>query len=310
MYKILFFCLILLCSHLNSEKKADFYFGLSMHIGENQEKVFNNGRLLSLLQWPMLPSISLNFALSISFPYLHIALENNFGIPSFSGTMKDSDYTDPNSLNKTLFSAHKAIMKENIVISSLVGIPVGIPIKKYNIVLEPQIGFYFSSKSWYAKDGYTQYKSNDGSKFWSENWPKKIYKGDGAKYTQKVFFPFISFNTKIEIQNKLNINLKVLFSPLLQGITEDIHFDTKKIYSDSFSIPNYAFEINGLLEKEISKKIFIYGSISFFYFYSKNGSTIVLDKETKNMLASYPKGSSGIDGKELKLTIGTLFKLY
>ena len=316
MRKIILFSFLFLFLHffsqLNCEKRFDFSFGFMMNIGENQEKVFDNGRLLSLLQWPILPSFNLNIELGLSIPYFHFVFENSFGIPAFSGMMKDSDYTCPTSSQKTLFSSHKTTLKESILTNSLVGIPFIVfssHQKKYSIILEPQVGFCFSLKKWYAKDGYTQYKSEDGSKFWKAEWPKKEYNGDGVEYNQKIFFPFIAFDTKILIQNKINMTFSVLFSPLLQGKTKDIHFDTKKIYIDSFSIPSYAFEFKSIFEKELSKTISIYTKLKFFYFYSKVGKTTVVQEDTNEELATYPKGSSGFEGKELKLTIAISFNV-
>ena len=314
MRKIIFFSFLFLFlhffPHLNCEKGFDLSFGFMVNVGENQEKVFDNGRLLSLLQWPILPSLNLNFELGFSLPYFHITFENNFGIPLFSGMMKDSDYTDPTSPKKTLFSSHKATLKESFLTCPLIGVPLIMSYssqRNYYITLEPQIGFYFSLKKWYARDGYTQYKGEDGSKFWKEDWPKKEYNGNGVEYTQKIFFPLIAFSTKIQIQNKVDIAFSMLFSPFLQGKTQDIHFDTKRIYIDSFSIPSYTFELKAMFNKKVSKRISIYGKLSFFYFYSNNGKTIVLQKDTNEILATFPKGSSGTEGKELKITIGINF---
>lgn len=310
MRKFLFFAYLFLFSHLACESKVEFSFAFVMNIGENQEKVFDSARVLSLLQWPILPSFSLSFDMGIFFPYFHINFETAFGIPSHSGNMKDSDYTDPTSKKRTLFSSHKTTFNKNILLSPLIGIPFKVSsiLMEENhhltIELEPELGFYFSSKNWHAKDGYTQYKSNDESKFWQENWPKKEYKGRGVKYSQNIFFPFIAFESKIKIKNKLNISVRTSFSPLLQGITQDIHFDTKRIYIDTFSIPSYAFEVKTMLERKLSKYIFFYTSFSFLYFQSNTGKTNILDESTKEKIASYPKGSSGMEGKELKLILG------
>ena len=95
----------------------------------------------------------------------------------------------------------------------------------------------------------------------------------------------------------------------MQGKTKDIHFDTKKIYIDSFSIPSYAFEFKSIFEKELSKTISIYTKLKFFYFYSKVGKTTVVQEDTNEELATYPKGSSGFEGKELKLTIAISFNV-
>lgn len=313
MQKFIFFTYLFLFSQLYCENKFDFSFALIMNIGEHQEKVFDNGRILSLLQWPILPSMSLSLSTGFYFPYCHINFESAFGIPSFSGNMKDSDYTDPTQAKKTLFSSHRATLNKNIVITPSIGIPFKISNssmqEKYNITIEaePQIGFYFSLKNWHAKDGYTQYKSNNNSKFWHESWPKKEYKGKGVQYIQKIFFPFIAFNTKIKLKNKLNIALNLSFSPLLQGEAKDIHFDTKKIYIDSFTIPSYSFEIKTSLKKGIAKKLSLYTSINFIYVYSNKGKTTVIDKDTKEIVATYPTGSSGIEGKEVKLVVGINF---
>ncbi len=315
MRKFIFFYLLFLFSHLNCEEKLDFSFALMMNIGENQEKVFENKHLLSLLQWPILPSFSLNFDMALHFPYFHIKFETTFGIPANSGTMKDSDYTEPTSTKKTLFSSHKAKLDKNISFTSLIGVPFKVSStlieENHHITIEaePELGFYFSLKNWHAKDGYTQYKSDDGSKFWKESWQKKEYKGLGIKYSQNIFFPFIAFESKIKIKNKLNIAIRTSFSPLLQGITKDFHFDTKKIYIDSFSIPSYAFEIRCMLEKRLLKNYFLYASLSFFYFNSNNGNTKIIDEDTKETLATYSKGSSGIEGKEFKIIVGINVKL-
>lgn len=316
MRKVLLFAFILLFSHLYSEKSFNFSFAPAICIGEDLEKVFDKGRILSLLQWPILPSFGLNLSTGFYLPYFHFNFEATFAIPSFSGNMKDSDYTEPNSTEKTLFSSHKTTLKKNILICPLVGIPFKVSnmLMEENhhtvIELEPELGFYFSLKKWHAKDGYTQYKSNDGkaSKFWNENWPKKEYKGKGVEYTQKIFFPFIAFKSKIKIKNKVNLALSLLFSPLLQAITKDIHFDTKKIYIDSFSLPSYAFGIKIAFKKEISKKIFLYASLDFIYIYSNNGKTTILNESTKDIVETYPKGSSGIEVKESTLKFGLYFK--
>ena len=310
MHKFIFLAYLLLFSSLNCNEKLDFSFGLMMNLGESQEKVFDNARLLSLLQWPILPSFSLHFDAGLHLPYFHINFETSFGFPFFSGFMKDSDYTISYSTKKTLFSCHKTKLNQNISFSSLIGVPFKVSSKQMEenhqiiVELEPELGFYFSLKDWHAKDGYTQYKSADDSKFWNENWPKKEYNGKGVKYMQKMFFPFIAFESKIKIKNNLNIAIRTSFSPLLQAITQDTHFDKEIIYIDTFSIPSYAFEVKTILERKISKKIFFYSHLSFLYFKSNTGKTAILEKNTKDVIANYAKGSSGTEGKEFKLIVG------
>ena len=253
MRKIILFAYIFLFFHLSCEQKLNFSLALIMNAGEDQEKVFDNGRLLSLLQWPILPSFSLGFDIGLSFPHFQIGFETTFGIPLASGNMKDSDYTDPTSTKKTLFSSHKATLNKNISLTSLIGIPFKVSSKSieenHHIVIEviPQLGFYFSLKDWQAKGGYTQYESADSSKFWDESWPKKEYKGDGVKYSQKIFFPFMSFEAIIRIKSKLNISVRTSFSPLLQYVNKDFHFDTNRIYIENLSIQSYAFKIKSKL---------------------------------------------------------------
>ena len=94
----------------------------------------------------------------------------------------------------------------------------------------------------------------------------------------------------------------------MQAITKDIHFDTKKIYIDSFSLPSYAFGIKIAFEKKISKKIFLYASLDFIYIYSNNGKTTIINESTKDIVETYPKGSSGIEVKESTLKFGLYFK--
>ena len=309
-YKLIFFAYLFLVSSLASDEKLDFSFGFVTNLSEAQEKVFDSGRLLSLLQWPILPSFSLHFDAGLHLPYFHINFETSVGFPAFSGFMKDSDYTDPHSTKKTLFSNHKTKLNQNISISSLIGVPFKASSKQMEenhqitVELEPELGFYFSLKNWHAKDGYTQYKSADGSKYWNKNWPKEEYKGKGVKYVQKMFFPFIAFQSKVKIKNKLNIAIGTSFSPLLQAISYDTHFDKEKIYIDIFSLPSYAFELKTIFERKISQKIFFYSHFSFLYYRSNRGKTFILEEKSKQITAHYAEGSSGMEGKEFKLIFG------
>ena len=299
------FSIFFLFFSLHCEKKLIFTFGIGMEIGEMQEKVFEGNHLLSLLKWPTLPNFNLDINIDLFVSHFHFSFLTNIGIPSFAGHMSDSDYLNRLVPKKTLFSSHASHIKQNILLSSHIGFPFKVypskisEKKNISLILEPQIGFSFLSKKWKANGGYTQYKG-DGM-FWSPLWEKMEYKGDGVEYFQKLFFPFISFEMQLKL-SKLSAFLRFLLSPFLFGTSKDIHFDRNYIFIDTFFLPSVAFEIMNMFEKTITKKLHFYTKIAFLFLYNRSGKTIIFKE--KNIIASYPKGSAGIEGKDVKISAG------
>ena len=300
-YLILIF-LITLSSYFYAKATVVLSFGQSCDVGEHQEIVFEDKRILSLLQWPMYPSFASNFSLSLILKYFHLSSEILISYPAFTGYMLDSDYTDAFKQKKTLFSCHNARLQRGIVTSLSLGIPLQIyprakgELQSASIMIEPAFLFYFSTLSWRAKMGYAQYKSSDGSKFWNESWPKVEYKGGGIEYIKNTFFTFLALNFSINIKNTWFITLNNAISPFLIGKSYDTHFDSNNLYIDFFLAPAIAIKEDIGFEYKINR--FSFSIIATFFFsYANLGSTQILKHSTKEYLSSFPRGSAGLLSK-------------
>ena len=294
--------LIFLCSYFYARGIIVLSFGQSCDVGEHQEIVFEEKRVLSLLQWPMYPAFASTFSLSLILKHFHISSEIAISYPAFTGDMLDSDYTDVSEQRKTLFSCHNARLQRGIVTSLSLGIPLQVYVfatekaKKSVITLEPALLFYFSHLSWHAKGGYTQYKGSDGSKFWNETWQKEKYKGGGIEYTKNTFLTFLALNLHFSINNVWFIYLNSALSPFLLAKSSDIHFDRDSLYVDTFIAPAIAIKEDLSFEYKINRFSFSF-AMTFLFSYTNFGSTSVLKHSTGEYLSHFNRGSAGLLSK-------------
>ena len=305
-----------------AREHVSFSVALRLNVGEHREEVFTKKRLLSVLHWPVLPTVAFNLGLDFYANYFHFSNEADIGFPAIAGDMKDEDYTDAKQQKITLFSKHITDIKHHYSIRSFIGIPIPCHSsligeeKRFSLVLEPGIGIYFSYMNWHAREGYLQYREKidtfsnakgDDSHFWKPSWPKVAYNGGGITYIKKTIIPFMQFDIKLNVNQRWIFLSGLMFSPFLFAYSTDIHFDRKTFYVDNFSPTSFAFEVKTHVEWKIIRSCSVFGTFTYFMNYSKNGQTNVFNLHDEKIKASFQRGSAGITSHVGSFVLGSKF---
>lgn len=319
---LLIFFIFILSSHLFAEVpfSIDLSFPItpSLQVGYGYEYVFDTesntkkNRLLSQLDWPLLPALNWGFASNISIYKFNICFSTKFAIPSNTGNMRDIDFFNDNAPKMlTHLSMHKAFLKKqeqyNATIGWLFTLPTKAPEKNIKIFIEPNIGFRYFLHKWLATDGYTQYSPYPYNTPVTDKTPKVPVKGNVVEYTQKIFMPNIGFLLKMELPKNWIIKSQIQFWPQALATCTDNHFDRQTIFIDVFRKKGFSLNFAFFVEKKINRFLVFFFSAEATTIKSVNGKTII--KKAGLEPGILPEGASGTALYAGDFSFGISFKI-
>ncbi len=304
--KLIILFLLSLSIYSFADDKFSFEFSLmnTLQIGQAYEYVFteaynsnNKYRVLSRLDWPILPAFAYNIKTDIITKHgFHISAGGIISLPSNTGSMIDMDYeNNANENNMTKFSKHKCILKEayeaNLQLGWIKQLRNRKEGKNYNIYLEPCVGLRFFYHKWLAKDGYLQYALHN--QIVTPDTKTINIQGKASEYSQKIYLPNIGLATKIILGNTWKLKSLIQVCPEVLANCIDNHFERGIIFHDVFILKGFSFHFNSYFEKQISSLFNIFFGVDYSLIKSFNGYTIMYENERiTDISPTYSSGTS------------------
>lgn len=201
---------------------------VGMMYGTAKEFVLDVGFPISELDWPCQPLFFEESALEVrALGGLHGLLRVQLGIPSYSGTMTDSDWANypsgPSPTAKTHFSASNGFTERSVSIDLRLGWEIKV---SDTISFEPFAAFDFMSWQWAARDGYYQYppEAYPGPYTpWSPSETKVALYGTLGVYQQVYTIPAAGLRLAFRFGEKWSMAATTVFSPLVSCYALDTH---------------------------------------------------------------------------------------
>lgn len=211
--------------------------------GESFEHVYYSDKLLSELIWDIKPILLLGLEASLEWKKgFSLNAESSFGLPAFSGLMKDSDWLNLElnlDTGKTHFSRHNAHLQYATILAIHAGwtfFPNVNNSREFSIT--PSLGFKYYSWKWDAQDGYIQHNSylvNGTYPEWRESQERIPLYGVGISYLQTFYIPTIGISSSFSPVRTIQTKLGITFSPFVYSHNTDWHFipTVERDYHDS-----------------------------------------------------------------------------
>ncbi|HVO37646.1 MAG TPA: omptin family outer membrane protease [Spirochaetia bacterium] len=194
--------------------------------GTAKEFVLDFGFPISELDWPCQPLFFQESTLDVrALGGLHGFFQVQVGIPSYSGTMTDSDWLNypsgPNPTSKTHFSESNAFTERSVTIDARLGWEFRVA---NGISFEPFAAFSFMSWQWSGRDGYSQYPaSGPPYPVWSPSLPQKPFYGTVGMYQQVYIIPGVGMRLGFRFGERWTVAATAVFSPLVSCYSLDTH---------------------------------------------------------------------------------------
>ncbi|MGA2766324.1 MAG: omptin family outer membrane protease [Spirochaetia bacterium] len=208
-------------------------------LGGVKELVLSSGYTVSELDWPLLPAFYAGLNLDVGETAGFLAsVELQVGIPSYVGTMTDSDFLNGDGV-KTHFSQADGDLENAVLLSAQAGwgIPFDLPGGGTG-TFEPFAAFEFIRFEWTAQNGYLQYPPETSPPFtpWSPSTPKTPVYGTGIIYSQNYLIPALGVKGAFSLTKALSMSASFILSPYLWCFDKDSHlFRQLDFYSSMHS---------------------------------------------------------------------------
>jgi outer membrane protease len=206
--------------------------------GSANEYVFQNGKTLSELVWPLeiTPSFGLEFS-ALAWEHIEFAGTITAGLPGDSGTMTDSDYLNlPASAAKTHYSEHEASLDSAIDLGARIGWRFRLPDSRASKAsypwITPSIGIRWMKYKWTGSNGWTQYgaKNADGTYTeWNSGLTKQSLSGIVITYSQEYLIPTLGATLFVPATDRFSVTLAVAYAPYLWCNAVDHHMKVSPI---------------------------------------------------------------------------------
>jgi outer membrane protease len=196
-------------------------------LGVAREFVLSGSYVVSELDWPLLPAITVGAALDLTTPAGFIAtLEAQTAVPSYTGTMTDSDFLNGDGV-KTHYSQSDSYLKGAAMLTAQAGWAIPLPPDQPWTLLAPFLQFEYMQFNWSAENGYLQYPppSQTAPPYtpWSPSTTKVTIYGPGILYSQTFLIPSAGLKASLRPLQALTIDMSVAISPYLWCFDVDDH---------------------------------------------------------------------------------------
>ena len=209
--------------------------GAGVILGVAREFVYSGSYVVSELDWPLLPAVTVNGALTMTTKVGFVAsLEAQVAVPTPSGTMTDSDFLNGDGV-KTHYSQSNGNVAGAIVLTTQAG--WAIPLYTGDAITElvPFIEFEYMQFKWTASDGYLQYPTQTAPPYtpWSPSTPMTPMYGTGIIYTQTYLIPAFGIKGSIHVVRNLTMDVSIALSPYLWCFDTDEHIFRMTKFQDN-----------------------------------------------------------------------------
>lgn len=297
--------------------------------GDAREFVYTSNTILSELEWPMYPMITLGAGLDLSWKQgLEIKADITAGLPGNTGIFKDSDFMNqPASSVKTHYSQHEGILQHAIDVRSDVlwnfKTPLTGPGSTQKIEIAPSLGFRYLLYKWAGVNGYLQHAPETAYPYsaWTEATVKSPCSGTVIDYQQEYWMPTAGVTITFPIKENFLFGFGANLSPFVYCYGIDNHYanisasgDPVNTYSTTSSTKYFDIMTGGLLiEPSIKFEWLATNRITFFFdgywtfisglrgdtYKQATGSTTY----TKTYLSNGAGGGASFSALDLKLGI-------
>ncbi|MGP1593904.1 MAG: omptin family outer membrane protease [Treponema sp.] len=305
------------------KKKLEITAGFSCDVtaASAWEYVLQEGRILSELQWDLLPSAAYSGHFTLKTPHgIHIQGRGSYLQPMKTAPMTDKDFEKSFSSDITKFSEHPCTITGGWRFAGKIGIQKEIPLPQkvpagISLFIEPQFSIRYSKISWFAKDGYLQYALNnsDGTfQPWHPHLPKKYIKGDAISYTQELLIPAFGIGLTAHFPYHLQVYTDIHISSDIMGIAEDTHFMRNQRFVDYTRNGTGIYWDTRILWSFFRNTALIAGC-HYEYSKSMNGRTLGydgLDSTTPAHVTEMGTSGVGVNGCSFLLGIMLVFGVY
>jgi outer membrane protease len=190
-------------------------FGTVM-LGEANEYVYTSGKILSELDWDILPIVSLGLGANVGWDEgLQLTGDISTGLPLATGSMEDSDWLNLETNGdtaKTTFSKHTAKLDFAYATNVRAGWEFRTPLQGIisddRITVIPAIGFKYLTMKWDASNGYLQHTATGADGVyaaWSADQKKVPCYGTVISYQQEFWMPEARLEISIPAGSKFRI---------------------------------------------------------------------------------------------------------
>jgi outer membrane protease len=279
-------------------------FNTGVILGGAKEFVYNSGLVLSELDWPLLPAITVGAAVSLTTRVGFLAsLEVQTAIPMKTGTMTDTDFLNLDGV-PCLFSASDGVLRGAFLLTAQAGWSLPLPPDQPVTLVAPFLQFEYLYLQWDAENGYTQYPpqppltSPPGSfNPVLPSTPKVPITGTGIIYTQNYFIPSFGLKVVYRPLDSLTVDISVAFSPYVWCNDTDQHLFRSDVFYDN---PRGGIMIEPRLSAAL--KISTHVSLAFDALYRHIGG-LVGDTLVTGPDAGYYSNTSGVSLDEVSLSL-------
>jgi outer membrane protease len=204
-------------------------------LGVAKEFVLDGSYVVSELDWPLLPAITVGAALDLTTPVGFIAtLEAQAAVPSYTGTMTDSDFLNGDGV-KTHYSQSDTYLKGAVMVTAQAGWSIPLPPDQPWAFFAPFLQFEYMQFNWSAENGYLQYPPETSYPYtpWSPSTAKVNIYGPGILYSQTFLIPAVGLKASLRPLQTLTIDMSVAVSPYMWCFDIDDHlFRSLRFYDN------------------------------------------------------------------------------
>lgn len=176
------------------------------------ELVYVGSYKLSELDYPLQPVVYAGGRIELgAFGGLDVSVRFRGGIPTYTGSMTDSDYLNYDGV-KTNFSQSDSYLERAILLDARLGWKVeALPF----LTFEPFLAYKYLDMKWSAHDGYYQYPPQTSPPYspWSPSEPKVPLSGTVLTYSQTFVIPAAGLRVIGRLSDRLILDGSVALSP-------------------------------------------------------------------------------------------------
>lgn len=206
---------------------------------------------VSELDWGFTPIYYYGVELNLTTqPGFRVLLSAKSGISGLSGRMQDSDFLNGDGA-RTLYSQSDTYTEQALIARLQVGYDLPLP---PDLTITPLLSIDYLKMRWSARDGYLQYPPATGQTYsvnangtvnlgtmpvWSSNLPETPIYGVSVIYGQRYIIPAAGFQMTYMASRRLDLQLSVLFSPIIIARATDDHVLRSLSTVDTFTQGTY-----------------------------------------------------------------------
>jgi outer membrane protease len=282
-------------------------FSAGVMLGGAKEFVYDHGYVLSELDWPLLPAITVGAAVSLATSGGFLAsLEIQTAVPMMVGSMTDSDFLNYDGV-KTHFSQSDGVLRGAFLFTAQAGWALPLPSDQPLTLIAPFLQFEYMFFQWDAENGYIQYPPEPPPgpyTPWSPSTPKVPINGTGIIYTQNYLIPAMGMKAVFRFLDTLTVNVSVAFSPYLWCFDTDQHLFRSLVFYDN---PHGGIMIEPRLSATLNVNPRV--SLGFDALY-RHIEGLIGDTQVTGAVSQYETNSSGVSLDEVSLSLTLTYRLY